>query len=390
MNSLSNVEALHMSAVLEDCIDQLIILGRIMPVAYPDKITPSVAQVVNDDISQLVESQKQLEASYESVVSSRSSKQPGLKHDQGVHAEVQKAGAELRNNAAIFAFSLKQNPLAKDNLDKIQSDRSYLEHILHDTMVELRSHGTYQSLVDAVAQEKENKAEMEEVIRREEESRKHVKQLEKQINEVRRERNAELQQRNEMIAHLKDQLQEMKAKTMMEGKYVKKMCDVSVAQTQKRCLFNEKTLQTEIEELKAKIDEENRVNAEVESFLRTHIEKRQELLEFWINKYEVDVEQKQKDLDLLKAAKAKDLERLQELTRLYAEYEQVVIEDRIEKEKARRRLEQEARELAACIKCQAWWRGVMVRRCLGPYKKKKKKAGKKGKDDKDKGKKGKK
>ena len=31
-----------------------------------------------------------------------------------------------------------------------------------------------------------------------------------------------LQQRNEMIAHLKDQLQEMKAKTSMEGKYIKK------------------------------------------------------------------------------------------------------------------------------------------------------------------------
>ena len=34
------------------------------------------------------------------------------------------------------------------------------------------------------------------------------------------------QQRNEMIAHLKDQLQEMKAKTSMEGKYIKKDAEV--------------------------------------------------------------------------------------------------------------------------------------------------------------------
>ena len=34
----------------------------------------------------------------------------------------------------------------------------------------------------------------------------------------------------------------------------------------------------------------------------------------------------------------------------YKEYEQVVVEDRIEKEKARRKLEQEAIELRACIK----------------------------------------
>ena len=37
-----------------------------------------------------------------------------------------------------------------------------------------------------------------------------------------------LQQRNEMIAHLKDQLQEMKAKTSMEGKYIKKDAEVRI------------------------------------------------------------------------------------------------------------------------------------------------------------------
>jgi len=34
----------------------------------------------------------------------------------------------------------------------------------------------------------------------------------------------------------------------------------------------------------------------------------------------------------------------------YAEYEQVVVEDRIEKEKARRKVDQEAREIAAAVK----------------------------------------
>lgn len=371
-----------MSTVLEDCVDQLVILGRIMPVAYQDK--PDVAeQVVGDDVAQLVDSQKTLEASFESLVSSKRSGAAKIgSKTSNIRTDIKKAGEELRGNAAVFAFSLKQNPLATDNLVKVQSDRAFLEDILYRTMLELRAHGTYQALADAVKHEKGERAQMEDIIRKEEESRKRVKLLQKQIADVRRERDIELQQRAEMIAHLKDQLQEMKAKTAMEGKYVKKMCDVSVAQTQKHCQYTERNLMAEIEDLKAKIDEENRVNAEVESFLRTHIEKRQELLQFWIDKHETDVEAKQRELDLLKAAKAKDLERLQELTRVYAEYEQVVVEDRIEKEKLRRRMEQEQRELTACIKCQAWWRGVMVRRCLGPYKKKKKKGGGKGKDDK--------
>jgi len=45
-------------------------------------------------------------------------------------------------------------------------------------------------------------------------------------------------------------------------------------------------------------------------------QKRQELLHHWVDKYDNDVELKQKELDLLKAAKAKDYERLLELTRL--------------------------------------------------------------------------
>ena len=53
--------------------------------------------------------------------------------------------------------------------------------------------------------------------------------------------------RSEMIAHLKDQLQEMKAKTSMEKKYIKKVCTVSVSQTQKMCNMSEKELKDEIE-----------------------------------------------------------------------------------------------------------------------------------------------
>lgn len=117
-----------------------------------------------------------------------------------------------------------------------------------------------------------------------------------------------------------------------------------------------------------------------------------------MEKYEKDVEAKQHELDVLKASKAKDLDKLQELTKLvstcllppkirkfntiekyslfpslslvlsisllmrnlsfmerififqYKEYEQVVVEDRIEKEKARRKADQEAIELRAAIR----------------------------------------
>ena len=75
-------------------------------------------QVVKDDIAQLVESQQELEASFEDVVNRKK-----LGAGDASHADVQNAAANVRNNAAVFALSLKQNPLATDNLDKVQADR---------------------------------------------------------------------------------------------------------------------------------------------------------------------------------------------------------------------------------------------------------------------------
>lgn len=58
-----------------------------------------------------------------------------------------------------------------------------------------------------------------------------------------------------------------------------------------------------------------------------------------------------------------------------------MVEDRLEKDKDRKRQEQEKFELLASIKIQAWWRSQMLRHGLGGTSKKgkKKKKGKKGK-----------
>ncbi|VCX42166.1 unnamed protein product, partial [Gulo gulo] len=73
-------------------------------------------------------------------------------------------------------------------------------------------------------------------------------------------------------------------------------------------------------------------------------------------------------LNALKAAKASDLAHLQELARTIREYEQVIIEDRLEKEKTRKKREQDDLELKSIIKLQAWWRGTMVRREIGGFR----------------------
>ncbi|XP_071484365.1 dynein regulatory complex protein 9-like [Diadema antillarum] len=381
MSELTALDSVYISAVLADTVDQLAVLGKIMPQTFEGR--PDANEMVGDEISQILDSQRNLESTYESLIHQRGELRGGPKRDMGRlqdnSQQISSVVGGLRNANQTFTKSLKQSPLTADNLYKMQDDRQFLQDVLGDTLEEMLREKTFMAIIQAVSMEKEKKAELQNTILKEEEGRKEIKSLQKQIATVRIEREEETQQRNQMIAHLKDQLQEMKAKTSMEGKYVQKDAEVAMGQTQKRCSLTEKEMKDEIELLKQKIDEEQRVNTEIETYLKRHQTEMEEKVEYWMEKYDKDVEAKTHELEVLKASKANDLSRLQELTKLYVEYEQVCVEDRIEKEKARRKAEQEQEELKSCVMLQSWWRGVMVRKQLGPYSKKKKKKGKKGK-----------
>ncbi|XP_033117874.1 dynein regulatory complex protein 9-like [Anneissia japonica] len=391
MALLTQLDALHLGTVVEDTIDQLAVLGKIMPSTLENRA--DAKEIVGDEIGDILESQRNLETRYEQLILKRAELREGGKKDQlraqENNQEIGDVIGGLRLKTNHFSKALKQSPLTSDNLAKTQKDRQYVQDILTATLQEMQEERCFTSLVDAVTLEQDNKTELQNTILKEEEGRKRIKMLQRQITNIKSEREDEIQQRDEMIAHLKDQLQEMKAKTNMEGKYVQKDAEVTVQQTQKRCFLSDKQMKEEIEQYKKMIDEEVRVNQEIEQYLKTHQLELDQRVEYWMEKYDKDVEAKTHELDVLKASKANDLARLQELTKLYSDYEKVVVEDRVEKEKKRRKEQQEEEELKSIIAVQSWWRGVMVRRQLGPYSKKKKKGkkGKKGSGGKKKGKK---
>ncbi|XP_053896736.1 dynein regulatory complex protein 9 isoform X2 [Malaclemys terrapin pileata] len=346
MEIFSPLEAVQICAVLEDCLDQLAILGYIMPVSYEGRT--DISNIDAQEISEIVKSQKELGVKFEHLMSARSENRPTVPSESLKFTELgqqlQETSGDLKRANHLFSRAAKQSAVSSDNLRKVQADRQYASDVIAETLQEMQTSGTFQSLLQAVRREEERKSNFYTTIIREEEGRKEIKSLQKRLQDVKKEKELELQNRNEMIAYLKDQLQEMKAKTDMESRYVKKDTELQVYQTQKKCSNAESDLFNEIEKLRIKNDEEIRVHVEIENFLRQ-----------------------------------------QQMCQLF---EQVIIEDRVEKEAARRKVEQDALELKSVKKLQAWWRGTMVRHNIGPYK-----ALKKSKEDepkgKDKGKKGK-
>ncbi|KAE8603526.1 hypothetical protein XENTR_v10014356 [Xenopus tropicalis] len=383
--TLSMLDALRACTVLEDSLDQLSVLGNIMPVSYHGR-----SDIVGNEIGKILKTQRQLEGKFEDLMGKRAEVRttsfPLSSKMLDLTKQVEETSGNLKLTNEQFIRVVKQSPLTADNLRKVQADRQFAADVIAEMSMELESSGSFHSLQQAVALVKEEKANFYNAITREEDGRKKIKSLQKQIQEVKQEKELEMQSRSELIAHLKDQLQEMKAKTSIEGRYVKKDTDLLISQTQRKCGIAESELQTELQSVKEKMDEEIRVHMEIENFLRQHQQEMEQKLEYWMEKYDKDTEEKQAELNSLKASRAHDLTVLQELATKCKDFEKVITEDRLEKEKAQMHKMQEMKELASVIKLQAWWRGVMVRKGLGSYKKTKSKTakekGKKGKANK--------
>ncbi|KAF1558027.1 Dynein regulatory complex protein 9, partial [Eudyptes chrysocome] len=367
MEKFTHLEALLFTAVLESCVDQLSILGYIMPVSYEGKTDLSHTGI--QEIKEIIETQKELDINYQELMSARqgsgetvtSMSLKSIEHKQLGKTEDLKSTHHLSNRA------MKHSALSVEKLRKIQADRQYASDVITVTMKNMQESGTFNSLTEANEREKAKKSKFHDILIRSEEGKKEIKSLEKQLQDVKKQTEIELQNRDNMIVYLKDKLQEMKAKTNMEICYMKKSTDLQVHQTQKKCSNAENVLDKEIQKLRSKTDEEIRVHMEIENFLRQYHKIVEEKLECWVDKYENDTDAKDEELDALKASKANNLEMLQRLAKECQMFEEAIISDRAEKKAKRRQLEQDALELKSILKLQAWWRGTMVRRNLGPY-----------------------
>ncbi|XP_076974187.1 dynein regulatory complex protein 9 isoform X4 [Tamandua tetradactyla] len=285
--SLSLLDVLRISTVLEDAIDQLSILNFIMPVQYERSQSTSMKKSKEVNLEgksldkfQVVSTTAKMPAPFFTI---EAPKLPDIR--QRVHF-----GVEFNNiQDHIFTKPTRQTILTTETLKKIQMDRQFFSDVITDTMQELEQYGTFTNLLHALGRERENKIHFYDIIAREDKGRKQIRSLQRQLINVKKERQVEVQ-------------------------------------------------------------------------------KLEEKLEFWMEKFDKDTETKQNELNALKAAKASDLAHLQDLARMLREYEQVIIEDRIEKEKTRRKIEQDELELKSVLKLQAWWRGTVIRNEIGGFR----------------------
>lgn len=177
---------------------------------------------------------------------------------------------------------------------------------------------------------------------------------------------------NVKIFQLTTECEDLKTKHVMENQMVEKweetrqeQCD-AIFKHELRELKKRQTLNSE------KSDTEMLVINELRSFYRMKCEKLENSIASWQRRYEAEKvfldEQIQIGLDNIEDVRSKYI-----LIREWYEERDAFIENyRLEQKQLEARRKHEARQYQAAIQIQAWWRGTMVRKQLGPYRPKKK------------------
>ncbi|NXM77445.1 DRC9 protein, partial [Serilophus lunatus] len=365
MEKVTYLEALQFSAVLENCVDQLSVLGFIMPDSQEGDTDLS-----HTGIQEMTEIQKELDINSPELVSARQGSGETVTSMALKNTQLkQQAGKteDQKRTRPVSKRNWKHSTLPEGKLRKVQAERRYARDIIAITMKKMQESGIFNNLTEANEREKAKKSKFYDILIREEEGKEEIMSLQKQLQDVKKQTKKDLQNLDKIIDQLKDELQEKTAKLNIESSYIKKDTDLQVHQTQKKGSYEEEALDKKIRELKNKTDEEIHIHRVTENFLRQQYQKVEERLQYWMDKYENDTNVKDEELETLKALKAENLETVKKFAKECLTFEETIITDRSEKETKRKQREQEALEKKSILKLQAWWKGTMVRRFLGPY-----------------------
>jgi len=346
--------------VFEDAINQLQILGCILPV---QKNKTSVAyQNIADEIIDSLSEKRDLEAEID-----------GFDDTQRMIKQLTQEIVSQKSGVSARGLD------GQDNLMKINRDRQFAYEALKPCLDEITESGTFNTLQKSVEEESVRKCRFRVAQEKETNAKRELKDRNRRLAATKKGTETEVHELTEMIAHIKDQIQELKSKTAIESRYVKKSAETSIEMNASLRGNEESELQEILDTLKRDIEGENRAHTDVKNFLLKKRRQLEDKIEFWMEKYENDTESRTNELANLKTDKDKDLRTLQELARTYDDYERVVKEDQAEKKRIKDKKERDELERVTSVKIQAWWRGTMVRKGLGEFKKDKGKKGKKGK-----------
>ncbi|KAK4880373.1 hypothetical protein RN001_008519 [Aquatica leii] len=254
---------------------------------------------------------------------------------------------------------------------KFQRDRSFVEKVLYETMSSLVKNNEFVCLKKYVDQHYTNINNEDEVFRCYDLNQETFNNLENLLEQERFQNNAKLQKLSETIGNLKDKIEDVCLENRVKLRYVKEWEESRLEQNDLQLDYAEVFYTRSINNFKTDIDREMRINAEIEGFILEIQQDHTQQIQHWMERYDTEIEVRDTEIQMLKEKREDQFNRLHQLSELFEQHRNDINSYLAVKEI--RRLEEELRQkqIRAAIRIQAWWRGTMYRKCLGPYRVKK-------------------
>lgn len=309
---LSEVDAFRAQVLLEESLKKLNFLTSISSSAsvHGDELT----QFMGDEISRIIQEQRDLERRYEELISARGQLK-GLSNKVkflDTQREIQDVAHRLKESNKSLCRNLKENPNVQGNLQKMQAERAQVQEWLEGTKTELIEM-SFEKLVSKVEAERREQERLSEVKKKEREASQTVKQLEADLQREYADNEKETKLANQEIKELKEELQKNKTISDIEFKFEEKKLRAREQALLRIHAQMEKKLIEELDKLMAAQELENLVHERAKGFLEDRVNSLMEAKDQWTKDYDREVDNRQVELDLLKERRTAAHEELADL-----------------------------------------------------------------------------
>ncbi|XP_063922783.1 dynein regulatory complex protein 9-like isoform X2 [Zophobas morio] len=258
---------------------------------------------------------------------------------------------------------------------KFSRDLTWLEQVFNIVVTNLENDFYFDDLEKILADDALTREEETTLLASKEFNQRELGKLRLYMESERKDMTRMIQDLTERLGNVKDELNDNILENTIKIGYVTDWEKARHEQNKIVLDRNEKEYSGTAFDMNVEIDKENRVHDEMWMFLEGSLTEYQEDIEKWMEKYDRDMEEKEKEIQDMKI-RTENL--AEEHIALQAEYDrrQKEMDDfKAYKIQQKREAEELERRTNAATRIQSWWRGVMFRKGLGPFRRKKKKRG---------------
>ncbi|KAK2948190.1 putative IQ motif, EF-hand binding site [Blattamonas nauphoetae] len=355
--SVAPVEAIRISACLDEAIEKLAFLNTLTPDVLAHR--EELANLVGDEISALINEQKALEKEFETLVQQQHELKgvSNITESKNLAQKISQVSSLLQEKTMVLCRNLRDSPNISENITKIQTERSALQSLLQRTTRDLQEFH-YITMAKSVLEDKEKQDKLLMAEDNEKKAAAEIAALQQQISQMRSKYDRFEQVLNDSVMKKRQRLKELRKKQPEVA--VKQPEAAARLESLKRVLQQEEDeWEEKNRELVSEIENEKRIHEEFLGFLQTKEAELKKLMTNWLLKNEKDTEEISSKLNSVNtkiAATEKVLDDLtnQELAKRIEEEERIEAAKREKEDREREQQRKEARRLTAVLEIQHW------------------------------------